>query len=464
MEVGKLIAIGAMVIVFSLMLTVAFAPVISLAYFPTATPKPNPLELSSFDRKWYSIPDVDPPGLSQVDSTRPRIRQDPQTLDTSHFRVHYAIEGVDRVIDYNLDGNGHPDFVEVISASLEYAWYAEIDFFGWPTPPSDGELGGDGRVDVYLLDLPDDAGRLAYAEIDGIELGDNPNTPYVETKAGSGYIVIDVDTVPISTLATTAHELMHLIQFGMVGGESHGWLEEAMAVWMEEQVLGTRHLPSYIGVFLAPDACLTSPGSGKYHWYSLWVFIQFLSERYGTETVMELLRDVGLSESQAWDRLLKVQETDLDSLVRDFSVALLTRGFVKDFLYPTLTIEGSVRLGSTFIPDDGVEQMGADYVEIEARGPIQISLESQGLTGVVVGINDDLGYLYKMPEGQTSLDAGLFDHVYVIVMNPQMVFSPSDCQITEYSIDVSLGDDLRRADFSIAVDNFRPLRFAVPHD
>ena len=80
--------------------------------------------------------------------------------------------------------------------------------------------------------------------------------------------------------------------------------------------------------------------------------------------------------------------TSLYQTFRGFSVALLTRDFERGDQYPTVRLEGQAVTGEVFNPRDGVGQMAADYVEIQAADPVLVSLDAEFLSGVLVGFQD----------------------------------------------------------------------------
>src|SRR5262249_10126937 len=104
-------------------------------------------------------------------------------IDTDHFRIHYTLTGEDATDE---------DFAAKVAETMEIVWSVEIDQLGWPAPPTDGILGGDSRLDVYLTDiLDDDGGGALGIATSGDVYGDNPNTPEHERYASYSHIRID---------------------------------------------------------------------------------------------------------------------------------------------------------------------------------------------------------------------------------------------------------------------------------
>ncbi|MFQ5617015.1 MAG: MXAN_6640 family putative metalloprotease, partial [Anaerolineales bacterium] len=398
----------------------------------------------------------------------PTLSGPEQTYDTEHFRIHYTTVGTDTVT---------ADYVNVVGETLEHVWNVEINQMGWAAPPPDNGLGGDNRYDVYLLNIAS-SDTLGFSDGGFPEtiVGDNPNTPAVETRASFSYLALDNDYAEIdewddSTLtpldmmrSTAAHEFNHAIQFGYDGEEPADWLWEATATWMQSQVYPRLHDADeeLLAVFKSPDTCQLSYGGetrveDENHWYGLWIFLQYISENYGPDTVhaiWEHARDLdGYAPVEA---ALQDTGTSLDEVFRGFSLALLTRGFERGSEYPTVRLEGVAAPGTSFTPNDGAGQMAADYVEVQADAPVTIRLEAETLTGMLVGLRNGDASVFPLPNNQTSADAGAFDHLYLIVLNPQQVSDEYACGFTSYSVTVEQGGQPQQPDQVTPAPNFKP--------
>lgn len=66
--------------------------------------------------------------------------------------VHYATTGADAVLPADTDGDGVPDFAVQVAGEAEAALQHFVAL-GFDPPRSDGGLGGDNRIDIYLRDL-----------------------------------------------------------------------------------------------------------------------------------------------------------------------------------------------------------------------------------------------------------------------------------------------------------------------
>ncbi len=144
-------------------------------------------------------------------------------LGTPHFVVHYQSDSSDPLytawaITLRQAGD--------IAALAEHAYTLELAD-GFPAPPSDSGLGGDDRIDIYILDNTTLGGAL------GLAVGDTGNP---QTSA-SIYLNGEAPAVAF-TQHTIAHEIFHIFQFGVWASSSIGdyWLYEASAEWMGYRV------------------------------------------------------------------------------------------------------------------------------------------------------------------------------------------------------------------------------------
>ncbi len=406
-----------------------------------------------------------PPGASPDDEDRPTLSGPAQTLDTEHFRIHYTLQGADAVPAEDANNNQHPDYVEQVARSLEFVWYAEIEIFGWPPPPPDGSLGGDDRVDIYLQDIMSTDDLAGYVDGGFREtlVGDNPRTEVVEIRSSHSFMALDNDYAELSDTrnhdhlefmrAVVAHEFMHVIQYGMDGAEPADWLWEATATWMEDEVYN--HINDGLTVlgapFKSPDSCQLVYGGEERvedidNWYGQWLFLRFISERYGHATVRGIWEAaVNFDGYDAISHALIAVDTDLQTVFTEYSVALLTRDFEEGEDYPVLRLEGFTRAGEVFTPVDGVGQMGADYIEIQTGQPVAIQLTGD-LPGLLVGIRGEEVHRFWLVEGRASVDSAAFERLYLIVLNTQLALRERHCEYTGYSVEVSAGGQPQTAD------------------
>jgi hypothetical protein len=389
---------------------------------------------------------------------RPILSGDEQVLTSEHFRIHYTLDGRDAIAS--------EDYIREMSKAFEYSWQVEIDQFGWAPPPPDEGVGGDNRYDIYVQNIFAD-GTAGYTE-GGDEryrgqgqgvIGDNPLTEAIETRSAVSYIVMDNDYAELDEWAwedgevntldpldfmrsTAAHEFNHAIQFGYDGEEPADWLWEATASWMQDEVYDNINdaEEDLLAVFKSPDTCQLAYGGeerveDENHWYGEWIFLRYISEHHGhasVRAIWEHARD--LDGYAALEAALADAETTLDDTMRGFSLALLTRDFEEGAQYPILRLEGEATTESNFVPQDGVGQMAADYVEIFARGITSIELAADDLEGMLVGVHAGQAHVFNMTTSQITVDASPYDHLYLIVLNLDQARNENACEFAPYNI------------------------------
>jgi len=417
--------------------------------------------------------DVDVSGPLHAD--RPQLSGFVRYVDTAHFRIFYTMSGEDAVQVNDANGNALPDYVEEVAKALEHSWEVEIQYLGWAEPPSDHNLGGDEKFDVYLEDLDlYIAGYVSGGEPPAM-INDNPSTEYLEQNASYSYMGLDNDFTEIDELedvslsgldfmrTTVAHELNHAIQYGYDSEEPHRWLWEATSTWVEtyvfEEIKDSKfHLNA---AFKSPDTCLLAYGGydrveSAGHWYALWIFLRHMSEELGVTVIRDIWQQtVNLDGYEAFDSALREHSTSFDEVYRGYVMAILLRDFEFELEYPTIRLEGVVEGLQSWAPNDGVGQTAADFVEIEAEGIIEISpwnLEE----GIVVGVRGDQADIYHLKGAKTTINAEEYEHVYLIVLNLARAKTAEDCKMTQYRVRVLKGDQTTSPDATLSAENFKP--------
>jgi hypothetical protein len=205
----------------------------------------------------------------------------PNTVATPHFLVHY---GSDPASNAKITQTQAGD----VAALAERAYAAELAD-GYGTPLSDGALGGDSRIDIYVADLSASPGVLGLTEWDA----DLPQT--------SAFIVL-AGNAPEQALDqhTIAHELFHVLQMSvwLPSSTSDYWLLEGSAEWMGYRTNAYRgdHAFDFGPTDMALDC--RDPISGhvmcdlsdtyKNNGYSRWPFFEYTTELYGTSFVNDV--------------------------------------------------------------------------------------------------------------------------------------------------------------------------------
>lgn len=389
-----------------------------------------------------------------------------QVFDSKHFRVHYTLTGEDAVDAQDDNANGIPDYVEAVSLHAEKARALQLAL-GWAAPPTDGDWGGNSLYDIYLL-----ASELGAGFTDGglpeSTVGDNPNTPdIVEKNASFSYIGIGSRYAEASLAESRdflkilmVHEYHHAIQFGYDGLEPLDWLWEAGASWMEGQVYDNLDgsFDMLNSVFKSPDSCQVSYGGETRieddgRWYGLWVFLQHISETYGHNAVKAFWEEARNKDAyEALDSALARYATDLETVFKDYSVALLTRQFKEGKKFPTLRLEATLQ--DSFSATDGVGQLAADYLELELEGSKTIHLDAEALTGMVVGIKGSKATVFDLNPNSVSLNADEFEKLYLLVLNLERSEDGYTCEPVSYRVNVSEASTVNEARTTKSSANF----------
>ena len=389
------------------------------------------------------------------DTGRPSL-PDEQTVGTEHFLIHYTTSGDQAVDPTDQDGNGVPDYVDQVAEALEYSWQVEVEEYGWAPPPTDRGEGGDDRIDVYLENLMDE-GFAGYTDSEGGYVGDNPLTPEIEHHAAYSYMGLDndyaellddprADETPLQLMqATVAHEFNHVLQGGYDDSDPQFWLYEATATWMEDEVFpdvndGVHYLDA---VFGSPDTCLVAEepvrGDNSGHWYAMWLLLRMLSERHGQEVVRNIWEHSRvLSGFDAIDAALEPYGESMLSASRDFAVANLLRAYTEGHLYPSVRLEGTAGPG-TFVPGDGVQSLGVDYVRLTGNGVVSVTLADAEarLNVLAVGVRGREADLLTGTGDALVVDMGAYQDVFLIVHNEEMIAHEQACFLADYTLEIA---------------------------
>ncbi|HVP37391.1 MAG TPA: MXAN_6640 family putative metalloprotease, partial [Terriglobales bacterium] len=213
------------------------------------------------------------------------------------------------------------------------------DSLGYTPPPSDGSYppswpnGGDGKFDIYLLDLG--------TSILGATFPETTLVPY-PAWVWTSFIELDNDYTDYPALhpqydwlrVTSAHEFFHAIQFGYDVFENevvtsdvvHPYWMEMSATWMENEVYDyindyIYYLPSF---FNSPWTSLRN--FTGLHPYGSVVWPMFLGERFGVNIIKDIWTACGQVPGDnvlsATDGILRngTYNSSLNSAFQEFSI------------------------------------------------------------------------------------------------------------------------------------------------
>jgi hypothetical protein len=269
---------------------------------------------------------------------------------------HWVVSTADRPQPPSMpddDGDGFPNWVELMQAEFENVW-AQHSALGYRPPRSDVDSrpsnGGDARLDIYVDDL-------GVSGVFGYCTSDDPRLSNPSVFAVSAYCVVDNDysaaqfgtrNTPGEFLrVTAAHEFHHASQF------AYDWLED---LWLLEGTATNMEETIYPGVddnlfFLRLYSPLTRPASpldrGGFFdsEYGSWIFWRYLQEKTyaGDPTALRRIWERADASTalapddhsvQAVARVLAADRRNLAAQFTRFGVANRLRDYADGRLYP----------------------------------------------------------------------------------------------------------------------------------
>lgn len=245
--------------------------------------------------------------------------------EATNYSEHFSITWVTDQSDpdapdlTDADADGVPDAVEAMIAAFEAARAFELDELGYREPPNEDRYPlyiAQGAVNGYTQPLPGGTGRS------------RPSFIAVPPR----FVQASVTIERMKTFA--AHEYMHAIQLGYDYGED-GWIGEATSTWVEDRVVDDANSSHLQLAFFLPYPRMALEQRNGSHEYGAFLFLQFLTERYGggsiagsdlvrelwekmavpeaipgapdmssLEAIEALLQDRGVSLTEAWAEFL----------------------------------------------------------------------------------------------------------------------------------------------------------------
>ncbi len=204
--------------------------------------------------------------------TRPETETSVVT-PSGFFRIHY---------DTSAASNHTPGFdMAPFIAALDSAYDYEINVLGFNPPPTDGNLGGDDKYDVYIRHL----GTTLYGYTDPED--------YLGDSLWTSYMVIENDYHNFYTpglngaKVTAAHEFHHAIQIGSYINRysAESFYYEITSVAMEEFVFD--YINDYYGYM---KDYFDDPGKAmpKFSGYELGIWNIYLRERFGNDIIRRI--------------------------------------------------------------------------------------------------------------------------------------------------------------------------------
>ncbi|MFK5854771.1 MAG: T9SS type A sorting domain-containing protein [Bacteroidota bacterium] len=329
---------------------------------------------------------------------------------SEYFDFHYTLTGEWAVDPTDENNNGVPDFVENMALIFDEVYSKNLQQ-GYTVPPGDNGAGGSDFYDIYIGG-PEFVTYGLYGFVaPETKVGDNPNSPDItETEAYSSWMGMNYDYSwaedPEKAVAVTAaHEFLHAVQMGY-NTEMGVWIMEMTAAWIEDV-----HFPGYddnlqylTGVFGTPDIALNldddddDNGLGN-HWYSTWIFTQYMSEQTGDVIVKNIFeRTVTDWDLVAIDNELQANwDTDFETMFSQYLIAnivLSNDAQYSPFNYSRAEVyenyideNGGVNVEGSIVYDgspvtynsdtDGngrLMRLSADYIALQPNGNFKVTL------------------------------------------------------------------------------------------
>ena len=225
---------------------------------------------------------------------------------STHVCIHWTVQGADAPPLVGAAGDGIPDQVDETLAAADASWQTIVGRLGFRAPLADTRSrfdGGNRKLDVYLADVG--ARKLAgYTASDDRRLSKDSKYKYLDISA---FLVVDNDFAgsqftrgtPLGNLrATVAHELFHASQFAYDYKEDR-WLAEGTAAWIEDEVFdGVNLNRGYLKHSPLTNPLESLDYGNRGHEYGSWIFLRYLSERYGKDIIRQIWRYADDSPTQ----------------------------------------------------------------------------------------------------------------------------------------------------------------------
>lgn len=353
-----------------------------------------------------------------------------QTLQTNDFLVHYTLEGDDEL---------SREYAESVGIALQEIYDIQIGQMGWSEPIRDD----DGLYRVFIADAGGSLGVAYPVEV----VFDNPNTADVrETEAARAIFLVENDFLglgkeasPHSLMrATATHEFNHIVQYGYDAEEELGWLYELTASWIETVTVGAdQDATDYVETdFRSPHTCWTTTDGGFN--YSQWTLLQSIADVHGNDMIVRFWESSVANEGfETMAAPLRQAGTSIPDVIQRWRA----QNFARDYnLAPhfnvTVAPRASISDTGPWQSKGGLEQLGANYIELDLDGALEISIDGDdGLEVMAMGVTDE--NVDIVPLGRSGgIDTGAYNEMWLMVFNRAMPSAPGDCSGVGYSLDI----------------------------
>ncbi len=400
------------------------------------------------------------------------------SFDSTNFHFSYGTIG---------GGLAIADYV----TSMETTFNIEVTQFGWAKPP----LNANNPFGLYPIQISNLGGGL-YGYVAGGGggdytgfIGDNPNTPAVETAALSSCMVLNDDfdqfpepTAQASLDATTSHEFVHAIQNGYGDPDPYEdamWYESG-AAYMEDEIFDNAN-SDYSYLWPEVENCLgewpNNGNPGGISQYSNFLFFRHVAEHNGGTNVAGGGEDVmqhfwenvaaGQDALIAYNNALGTEGTNLPDAFHKYAIAAkfqkgCSGGYAGDYCfeegpdYVTFMsglppVHGSIAANTGTYNGSIKNHYAVNWVTLPTSGsPYQVTLSNTAAGGQLRGsLVCDTGSAFTITPFAAVVGAGASSNiasfsatgctsvVAVITNQEQISGNPNSCTSDGYTIAVS---------------------------
>jgi len=240
---------------------------------------------------------------------------------SGQFKIHYATSGRDSVSVVDINGNGTPDFVDEVAASLVLSFQMQVNDFGYREPPDDAGVDGP-EYDIYIQSLGSGVYGETFAEEEVAGTARNDFRSYfrIDNNFNNGHFTTGVPGAQV----TIAHEYLHAIQFGYRTFETNDeiFYYELSSIWMEDVVYDDindyyQYLPGYFQLRNSPFNEFTNSNLGEAIWN------HFLEKKFEDRTLLRRPWEIMESDvlaMEAIDRSLRERDSTFADELAEFAV------------------------------------------------------------------------------------------------------------------------------------------------
>lgn len=256
-------------------------------------------------------------------------------VQTQHFQFEFSdVVGE----QFDSDGDGISDIIEVTAEAAEESWDIIIDDMGYDEPNEDGSK--------LIVILDDNDQYLSTGALGITSLLSN----------GNPYVAIDPWMSDDYLQVTMAHEFFHAIQFGYDSGFAYSYqginFAEATATWVEDLIYDTvndyaLYIPEFFS-YIDYSIFASIVPTGTLYEYGMNIWPRFLGEYYSTDIIKDIWEsyfDSNLSFNsdlrlyEAVKDVLGDEGDDLEAVFQQFTLWNLNLdNYEEGGLYPEVMI------------------------------------------------------------------------------------------------------------------------------